>query len=205
MREWITDIHGLDLCYATVNDFWVMEDFIGKHMDVIMCSAPQCNVPSARHIQYLARKDENVFITEPVSFHHSRERILEGYGKKIIFFKAERGRLAWSLPTDDYPLSFLAQSSLSVLISVLLIGKPRMLVLFGADGGDGYINGWDSGTGPQNLSYDTQTFNATMPLIIQRLYRIWDLKPIPMLNCSPNSRYTFPNKIDYKECLAYLR
>jgi hypothetical protein len=117
-------------------------------------------------------------------------------------------------PTIEYPLHFPFQNSLSILLSLALIGEAPMVVVFGGDGGR--INGGElyyrgSGEGmPEsaaeyNLINDTRVFNASMPWILARIYEIYNLRPVDIINCSLQSHYTPLRKLSYDETFALLK
>jgi len=52
---------------------------------------------------------------------------------------------------------------------------------------------------------DTRAFNITMPLILDRIYEIYNLRPIDIVNCSEQSHYTPFRKLSYDETFALLK
>lgn len=209
----IGELQG-DICYATVNDFWVMErrltHRIGKNLTAVMCSAIECNVPSTIHMDFMNRREDNVFISELAGYHHNRlswPTFYKDYGDKLLYFIADRSEKALTVPTEEYPLNFLAQASFAILTCLMAIGGSPLIVLFGADGGrigkDLYLNDWQSDS-ESRLRYDTLLFNKTMPDIMERVNKLYGVKPT-ILNCSEQSHYTPFEKVSYNRAIKELR
>ena len=51
----------------------------------------------------------------------------------------------------------------------------------------------------RSYTVDTKVFNATMPLILKRIYEVYDLKPVDIINCSEQSHYAPFRKLSYDE------
>lgn len=190
LEEHIAVLGEYDICYATVNNFPVLEDKllkqIAKQFEIVMCSAKENNVPSAVHCDYLDRPVENVFISETAAFHRDMERFMKKYDERLLFFVAERGADAFDMPTPDYPLHFLAQSSLGILLPLLLIGEPSLIIIFG-DGGmrdspDPYYTDWTPNI-RQGVSYDARVFDHTIPFILSRVIKLFDIPMVRIMNC----------------------
>lgn len=162
-------------------------------------------------------------------------KFIEKYDKKLLFFTGVftpfiltmGGELFPQIPSREYPLHFRAQNSLSTLLLLILIGGASKVVIFGGDGGK--INGQElyfsqsaleknfigkslsksSVVDKESLirSYmiDTKVFNATMPLILKRVYKIYNLKPVDIINCSEKSHYTPFRKVSYDEAFVLLK
>jgi len=199
-KERVKELEGLDICYATVNDFWVMESIlktINQRLDVVMCSAKECEVPTRKHISFYKRPDKNIFITEEKSFHHSLDKCIRKYKDKLFFFTSDLEFASLACPDKERPLHFFAQASLAILISACLIGGAETIVLFGADGGDRrrqglYMAGWNSDS-EFRIGYDTGVFNMTMPNVLRNVCQTHDITRFRIINCSPDTYYaTFP-------------
>ncbi len=210
----IGELNNADICYATVNDFWVMErrltHRIGKNLTAVMCSAIECNVPSTIHFGYMNRPEDNVFISELAGYHHNKmswPMFYKYHGDKLLYFIADRSERALTVPNEEYPLSFLAQASFAILTCLMAIGGSSLIVLFGADGGrigkDLYFADWQSDS-ESRLRYDTLIFNKTMPDILERVNKLYGVKPT-ILNCSEQSFYTPFEKVSYNKAIKELK
>lgn len=214
LEEKIGQLEELDICYTSVNDFWIMEERIlskiDKNLDIVMCSSKECNVPSGRHTQFLDRDDYNLFVTEEMSFHHSLGEYKKKYADKLFFFNADRTGNALAQPSMEHPLNFLAQCSFSILLCLGIIGGAKAIVLFGADGGRPsgtgslYYGGWSSQS-ESRLSFDTITFNNTMPIILRNLYTRYSVPAVRVVNCSLHSKYEVFIKQTYNGVIKWLR
>lgn len=89
-----------------------------------------------------------------------------------------------------------------------------MVVVFGGDGGR--VNGQalhfreiDTGVPDAivepDLVKDTRMFNMTMPIMLEKIYKMYKLKPVDIVNCSPQSNYTPLRKLSYDETFALLK
>lgn len=212
--EWrIKELRGLDICYASVNDFWIMEQRIlhkiGQRLDMVMCSAKECGVPAKSHNGYLRRKDDNLFITETKSFHHSLDEYKSRFSEKLVFFETSLLQDWLRYPDKEHLLHFFAQASFVILISLALIGGAKTIVLFGADGGDRsgkrlYYGGWDS-VSAVRLAYDTGVVNMTMLQVLQNVCRVHDISPARIINCSPDTYYTPFHIRNYDTTVEFLK
>lgn len=157
------------------------------------------------------------------------DKFIEKYDKKLLFFTfvrtpfilTMRGTLLPQIPNREYPLHFRTINSFSILLSLALIGGASKVVIFGGDGGrintqEHHFRKSDfeilreSDFETQNLisqSYmiDTKVFNAMMPLILKRIYKIYNLEPVDIINCSERSHYTPFRKLSYDETFALLK
>lgn len=152
------------------------------------------------------------------------------YDNKILFFTGNpvssitisssgdhwsNGGLFLQVPSIEYPLHFPALTSFSVLLSLALIGQAPMVVVFGGDGGrtgqqelyyretSGGIP--DSPVAEQSITVYTKSFNITMPLILEKIYKMYNLKPVDIINCSLQSNYTPMRKLSYDDTFALLK
>ncbi len=57
----------------------------------------------------------------------------------------------------------------------------------------------------RGLMVDTKLFNITMPLILERVRTLYDLRPVDIINCSEQSHYTALRKLSYDETFAILK
>lgn len=155
---------------------------------------------------------------------------IKKYDNKILFFTGNpvssitisssgdhwrNGGLFLQVPSIEYPLHFPALTSFSVLLSLALIGEAPMVVVFGGDGGrtsqqelyyrETSGGNPDSPAAEQSIMVYTRSFNLTMPLLIEKIYKMYNLKPVNIINCSPQSRYTPLRKLSYDDTFALLK
>ena len=218
----IKELEKYDILYSTVNYFWMLENRIlsqiHKKADIVLCSAKECEVPIDKHIHYLQRKEPNIFISEMEGYHQENmdfKEFYELFNERLFYFVADRTQNNIKVPNPEYPLHFLAQASFTILASILIIGKPKAIVLFGADGGIQpnkplYYGDWDAGpeydtTREYRLAFDTNTFNKTYPLILGNIARTYNIPLPPIINCSEKSHYQVFSKWDYDRTFKWLK
>jgi hypothetical protein len=231
----IIELQDCDICYFGLNYFTIPEkdilQKINRTYSIIMVSGiprPGDHIDMDDAINFLEREDNNVFISEtdsirPLEMTHGirLDEFIKKYDKKLMFFTGTSvtfitigNGLLLPVPSIEYPLHFLRQSSASMLLSLALIGEAPMVVVFGGDGGR--INPEklyykDSGSKlaesvlEESLAFETKLFNLTMPLMIEKIYKIYNLRPIDIVNCSPQSHYTPLRKLSYDETFALLK
>ncbi len=228
----ITELEDCDICYFGVNNFRVNEEHILQKIDrnfsVVMCSITHSRVSSLLDdvTDFLERQGNNIFFSVRDSFRalgqgFDLDKFIEKYDRKLLFFTAQasssimiRAGLFLQVPSIEYPLHFPAQNSFSVLLSLAVIGQASMVVVFGGDGGrisrrELYFR--ESGSSrpeafkEQRLMADTKIFNVSMPLILEKIYEIYNLTPVDIINCSVHSHYTPFRKLSYDRTLALLK
>jgi len=234
LEERITELDDCDICYSSLGAFGVIEKYIlqkiSRNLSLVMDSAhpgEQMN----DIIDFLERQEDNIFISAGESFHRQKmppgfhlDKFIKKYDKKLLFFTsaftvlAIKGGLHLLVPSIEYPLHFPRQNSFSILLSLAVIGEASKVVVFGGDGGR--INKRElyfkkSGSEhpdsiPEHIiepcmMADTRAFNITMPLILERIYEIYNLRPIDIVNCSEQSHYTSFRKLSYDETFALLK
>ena len=233
LEERINELEGCDICYFGLNNFRIPEEHIlekiNRKLSVLMCSDPvELGVQMNNHnlIDFLERQEDSIFISERVSFQHPEvtsqefdlDEFIKRYDKKLLFFAASftsitvERELFIGVPSIEYPLHFPKQSSFSILLSLALIGAAPLVVVFGGDGGR--IEGRDlyfrECASPDSfrewrLMMDTRMFNVTMSIIIEKIYKMYNLKPVDIVNCSVQSHYTPLRKLSYDETFALLK
>lgn len=207
---------------------------ISRRLSLLMCGSPSAlykGINDGNIIGFLERQEDNILVSERVSFRlleaegFNLKKLIKGYDKKLLFYSAapsitvttQAGKEPLYLlpPSAERPLHFLKQSSLSMLLALALIGKAPMVVVFGGDGGkisrqELYYR--ESGSHDmseteveESLSWDTERFNVVMPLMIEKIYKLYNLKPVDIINCSVQSHYTPLKKLSYDETLAMLK
>lgn len=237
LEERINEIKDCDICYSSLNSFWVVEKYIlekiNRNCSIIMCSAPQALEGEIGNvINVLERPENNLFISTKLAFNLAAmpqwfdlSQFMAKHDEKLLFFDAVypffhhlAGWLFAQFPSEEFPLHFVAQNSLSILLSLVVIGEPSRVVIFGGDGGRIDPNGLyfkepkltHPQVGPLNvieetLTADARTFNETMLPMLGKLYKIFDLKPVEIINCSEKSHYTPFRKLSYDETFSLLR
>ena len=208
-----------NLCTATVNDFWLIEEQFGN-VDIAMCSAAECGVPTDRHIEYLDRKDDNLFVTESLSFKDQSklDDVMEKYPKKLFFFAAEQSGIYPFLKGKgarlEAPMNFLALPSFTTLIIICSIIKVPTVFLFGADGGklgkDLYcMPDWGKGAkiagSLGRLLYDTSILNGGLwAKTYKQVCDLYEVEPPRIINCSEKSYYNIFEKMSYDKTWEVL-
>ena len=230
LEERITELKDCDICYFGLNDFWVTEKHILQKIDrnfpIVMCSAIGYRSPQMNNvIDFLERQEDNIVIRDtyyaPITLgEFDLDKFIEKYDKKLLFFTSIftsiriRYGLFLPIPSIGYPLHFPRQNSFSIMLSLALIGEAPMVVVFGGDGGrinrrELYFRecalGYPESAQEQSLAKDTRAFNVTMPLILDKIYKIDNLRPIDIVNCSEQSHYTPFRKLSYDETFALLK
>ena len=234
LEDRITELEDCHICYFGVNRFWVSEKYIlqkiNRTCSVAMYSSIRSGADSqmGNVIDFLKRQEDNMYISERENFRvlevvegFDLNRFIKKYDKKLLFFTGVpttsitiRSGLFLRTPSIEYPLHFLRQSSFSILLSLALIGKAPLVVVFGGDGGR--IKGEElyfresSASDPEShlersLMFDTRTFNTTTPLMLEKIYQMYNLKPVDVINCSVQSNYTPLRKLSYDETFALLK
>ena len=156
------------------------------------------------------------------------DKFIKKYDEKLLFFTGTaatlliRSGLFLRVPNIEYPLHFPRENSFSMLLLLALIGGASQVVIFGGDGGRVntrefyfresdpeyqrfYTDRYMEQTMEQGIMNDTRWFNAMTPLIIERIYKIYDLRPVDIVNCSPQSHFTPWRKLSYDETFALLK
>lgn len=230
LEKRIIELRHADICYFGLNGF-VQEKYIlqqiDKHISVLLCSSRE-GIPKLEKdiIKFLRRDEDNMFVSsfwrntfELMDSDFDLSQFLSKYDRKLMFFSLSFERI---VPNSNHPLHFIVSNSLLALIQLAIIGKASRIVLFGADGGcergveEWYYRQSDPGhkgsamgeyrVGPkENLINDTNKyFNPIAEIAIRNLYKTYDLAPIDILNCSPNSIYTPFPIVSYDDAFEYL-
>lgn len=230
----ISELQGCDICYFGVNAFRVPEEHILQKIDrnysVVMVSGifRKGDTIIDDAIDFLERQEDNIFISErdsilSLEMTHgiNLHEFIKKYDEKLLFFTGTPstvmtigGGLLLQNPSIEYPLHFLRQSSLGILLPLALIGQASNVVVFGGDGGrinEPELHFRETGeTFPESvyeesLTFDAKRFNLTMPPMLEKVYRIYNLSPVDIINCSVQSNYTPLKKLSYDETFALLK
>jgi len=236
LEKRITELDGCDICYFGLNDFRIPEKHIlqkiNRKYSVVMVSGKMSREGERPDIvevvDFLERQEDNMFISEPdiraleMARGITLKEFIRKYDQKILFYTGMPcatitigSGLLFPLPSREYPLHFLRQSSFTILLSLALIGEPSIVAVFGGD--DGQINVSElhyRGSGPidvtelavaDSLAFDTRLFNITMPLILVNVHKTYHLKPVDIINCSTQSHYTPLRNLSYDETFALFK
>ncbi len=232
LEERITELEDYNICYFSLNDFWAVEKHIlqkiNRNLSVVQCSG----LPITQVIDnsdFLERQEDNIFISERDSFRppaipegFDLDKFIKKYDRKLLFFTSifTSIRIKYGLflpiPSIEYPLHFPRQNSFSMLLSLALIGEASKVVVFGGDGGrintgELYFRECASASGysepalERSLMKDTKIFNVTMPFILEKVYKLYNLRPVDIVNCSEQSHYTPFRKLSYDETVNLLK
>ena len=234
LEERITELDDCDICYCALNASRPIEKYIlqkiNRKLSVFMYSAIRTGVDSHMDetIEFLERPEDNIFIGARSSFRPLEreegfdfDEFIKKYDKKLLFFEATftsiiaKKELFLRVPSIEYPLHFPRINSFAMLLSLVVIGGAPMVVVFGGDGGR--INGrelyfrkeWDT-IRPEsvletNMRIDARLFNVMMPLELRKIYKLYNLRPVDIINCSVQSHYTPLRKLSYDETFALLK
>lgn len=233
LEDRIQEFKPFDICWSGINDFWIMEHFIleqiGEQFDIVICSAKENLVPDKPHIEFLNRKDDNLFVTELVSFYPSQvdknfavgigvNGFIKHHDKKLFLFTADRSPDAMMMPNKEHPTHFLAQASFTILISLGIIGGAKEIFLFGTDGATHVdytqypkrtesVNGI-KGQGQSErgrLVFDTEIFQNTMLQIVRNVCQTYECIVPPIYHVGEKSYYGVFPTVSYDECLSILK
>jgi len=223
LQERIEELKDYDILYASLNKNVIYEKYIlsniNRNIKILMNSAnPDFRIQEI--MDFLERDDDNVFISERRNYiEKSGDNLLKlynNYDEKLLFFTSIN---TWNeRPNAEYPLHFLAQNSLSILILVALIAIPEAIVLFGADGGgdtketsklywmNDSMEVHPDGLLPwQSLKRDIAWFNYYTTDIIERVRNLFETGDVPILNCSEKSLIDVFPKLSYDETIKYIK
>lgn len=231
----IGELKDLDICYASVNSFSVIERNILQKIDrncsIILCSSPSIgiDVEIKNIIRFLERQENNLFISVKMSFYFAAmpqwfdfNEFMSKYNEKLLFNDLvfpvscdEAPEFFNQFPSVEFPLHFVSANSLSILLSLIVIGGASRVVIFGGDGGGVdpgglYFRESELGNYPElgdgrGLFADTKTFNERMLPLLGKIYKIYGLQSVEIINCSQRSHYTPFRKLSYNETFSLLK
>ncbi len=142
LADCVDQLDGLDICYASVNKFDVVEDRIlgpiDQTLDIVVTANP--NDMGQRwdaYHEFLTRPDDNLLVTTNYALSSLRppfsvdRHFAKVFDDKLLFFDAGS-----RLPTSPVaPIHFFAGNTLSIALPMLALAGPRRIFIFGADGG----------------------------------------------------------------------
>ena len=228
LEKYIIELKNYDICWATLNAFPVMEDYIlskiDKQLDIVFdCSTviesqimkyEDLRLP--RLDNFLARNYNNCWLT---SYGITRDlkamnrgSILEEYKDKIIIVDN-------IFPTDCIPYFMSVPNSITLLIGAMMYGKAKKIILFGYDGFNGFpedaINSYYhpelakkeqlialGGYSDSNLNLGTHLFKKNFTRIYNDYRQLFG--NVEIINCSFNSVYDNIRKIKYENLKEIL-
>ena len=234
LEKRITELADCDICYFGLNIFRVPENNIlqkiGRTYSVLMYGSFKSGGDSetGNVIDFLERQENNILISERAGFHplevaggFDLGQFIAKYDKKLLFITGTPtvsitlgSELLIRVPGIEYPLHFLRQGSFAILLSLAVIGQAPLVAIFGGDGGrikgrELYFRETNSNLpeslSEQTLTFDTKVFNLTMPIMLEKICRIYNLRPIDIVNCSVQSNYTPMRKLSYDDTFALLK
>jgi tetratricopeptide (TPR) repeat protein len=228
VRPYAGQLAALDVCFASVNKFHTVEEQIllpqRRRLDVVLSANPHDFRLLPDHFtDFLDRDDENLLITSEYAMHRLPPHLLPSddfvgrYDRKLIYFNSGKPYIA--TPID--PLHFVMPgNSLSVLLPMLVLGRPRRIFLFGADGG-----GQEDQTGPayftatggpaeqkqRNREEGLRRFrneawvcDRNTDIAMQAMSTLHYVPVPPIFNCCPGSSHKAFEKITVEQGLSML-
>ncbi len=209
----ILSLQNSDICYTTVNDFWIFEEEIlsqiDRTFDIVLASAAECNIPTAEHIEYLERKDKNIFLSTKQAWGKSLNKYFNQFDEKLLFFETDPPPNVRKIPGPEEPLTFRPLPSFALLLFIVMIAGAEDIYLFGADGGKQtnnqlYYRDWPSQSWGR-LMMDTRILNQGFPVILNRVCKLYGIQPPKIFNVSPENNYECFEKINYADAWERLK
>jgi len=215
LENQIEKFKDYDVCWTSLNLYTIIEvnilHKINKKLDIVLDSSTIANqlmkrFEAERRIprleQFLARPEKNLWITTEGLLRDQLRPL--GYGDFLSKYQHK------ILVLDKVYRSMQAPNSISLLICAAAIGGAKKIVLFGYDGYWGnYQENINSFYRPEDIAIerkyavgntvdsdvakDTTNFNSYFWNIYLKWCSTYDIKPVEVINCSPDSKYTiFP-------------
>jgi len=225
-ETYIEDLKDKDVCYASLNFFPIMEEFIlskiGKKLDIVFdCSTVAKHrqeefdlVRMKRLESFMQRQDNNLWITShgivrdnllPTPwnsmYQNNKSKILE----VDTLFPSRRISEFMSVP-----------GSITLLIASCIAGQAKKIIMFGFDGCNNLNlqEGLNTYYKPQlqkeerlralgsiediGVTNDTYNFQMQFPSILNKYKSLFN-NDCPIENCSKQSFYSIFNKISYQD------
>lgn len=222
LEERIEEFRDFDICYASINEWRLLEQDILNKIDKRVCilfngAGPDWYIDD--ECSYLERPDDNIFITERLNFKENDgenlNRLYSKYNKKLLIFTSFYAS-GIERPCEDFPLHIMRENSLSILTALITIAEPSAIIYFGADGGritdEGLyhknINDFihPDGLLPElSLMRDTRWFNRNMKVTLGYTAKTHKVKIPEIINCSEKSYLDLFPKFSYTKTIEYLR
>lgn len=225
LEQHIESLKDLDLCWISVTDFPMIEDFIlskiDKKLDVLFdcATVPHARIPHyelyrrlPRLSVFLNREMNNLWITTFGLIRDSVKpyypQLLDSYEQKILLVDS-------IFPQDEIPKWMDVPNSATLVIASAIAGGAKKIILFGLDGYKGDISkGINTYYKPDivaqerlaalgrtqdpGVNRDTINFEERIDKLIKEYYNLFN-KKTPIYNCSPDSVYETPKKINYEQ------
>jgi len=219
LEERITELKDYNICWASLNLFTIVEDYIlskiDKKLDLMLDSSTiaqqlmkrfeeERRIP--RLEKFLSRPEKNLWLTTEGLLRDQLRPL--GYGEFLERFRHK----ILVLDKVYYPMH--VPNSVSLLICAAAIGGAKKIVLFGYDGYWGtYQENINSFYKPEeiaierqysigntidsDISKDTTNFNNYFWGIYLKWCAKYEIKPVEIFNCSSDSLYNVFPIINY--------
>lgn len=223
----IHELAGRDIFFVSFNRFPQVEKRIlakiGRNLDAIVTTNPRdFRDHEAEIFEFCERPEENLavltnFATNGGSMDRlSDKSFAEVFGPKLIFITS---RYSYPpIPAD--PLHFPAGNTLSVVLPFLMLGCPRRIFIFGADGGGSSIEDErayffsDMARSAKEKTRVTEMFRRLRIEAIEcdrnveasslMISALFDVPIPPIYNCSPTDNHELFLKMSYDHALATI-
>jgi len=208
LQNRITEFQDLDLCWCSLNLFRVMEQKIlgqiNQELSFVYCSSPEELPRRLEDLEgFLSRSEAKLLIT---TF-----KAMGGLGHFVGKF---RNQILF-IEEPDVPRKQLPNSLTLLLQALVRAEATSRIILFGADGlldkrgpiADSYFGReiLEKENRSWNLIKDTIQFNEQFAASLDEICAKYDITPIEIINCSPNSYLTPFPKISYDELREHAR
>jgi len=216
-----------DARFYTLNRFLQTREHLfsgkGRDFEGLLISNPRAvSLFAEELLNYFTADRENVFFTTKyalLGFQRlgiSTPEILLNYHESIVLFNSNH-RFA---PSPFDPLQMMGGNSLSSLIPLVLLGRPKRIFIFGADGGNKnvgkaptYFFGTPGETQTEKLHdiasnnrllADSFEFDGLINLLLIGIEELFDIERPEIFNCSPDSALNSLPKISVDDAIQAL-
>lgn len=231
LEKRVNEYKDLDVCWASMNLFPVMEEFIlkkiNKKLDIVLdCSTVsdsllsnyENNCRQPRLEKFLSKEYNNLWVTtmgiiELYSITMNKGNFIDTYKHKTLIVDT-------IFPPSQTAKYMSVPNSLTLLIAAIMAGGATKIVLFGCDGYKGEVSiGIDSYFKPNlqrierynalgnsidaGVNRDTEGFENKFISIYKQYKTIFNTN-VEIMNCSNTSIYKCLPKINYDEVIAWL-
>ena len=224
------EFRDLDVCFASVNKFNEVERGLlapaGRALDLVVSgNANDLRQRWPAFEAYLRRPAENMLmLTEFATAalpqpYCSGTRFVDEFDSKLLYFHS-----GGPLPLSPIaPLSFLGGNTLSITLPLLVLGGPRRIFIFGADGGaqpdgdrdgDAYFFGETVEVDAserrrreanRRFAVEARQSDHNTPFSVMAMAKLFHRTPPEIFNCCPHSNYRAFPRISVDEGLRLLR
>jgi hypothetical protein len=218
-----------DVCFMGLGLFTIFEKYItrviNRNLDIVFDCA---TVPHARLDHYeilrlprlyefLNRPENNLWITTHGLI---RDSVNAYMPELVINFENKILKVDDLFPTDEIPKWMDVPNSICLAISAAIAGEAKKIITFGLDGYVGDLSqGLDSyykkeehmkermsalgKVEDHGINRDSYGFQNRFPILLNSYRELFN-NNCPIYNCSPNSMYDTPKKIDYEQLSKIL-